>query len=220
MEATFSLLTCKENSWREPDRSPLSCGTWERAVACPLMRNTRFPSNSSSSWRTGSVWVLSAVDAARAGRALAGLAAAPTQAIPLIKEHFHLPLTRSELARCVTALDDDSFPVREQASRQLADAGADAADLLRQALADKPSPEAKRRIDDLLRRLEKEGVSERLRCLRAIEVLERIGTPQAGELLRELVGKPMSAELHEDIEATLGRMEKRQAIASERTQTP
>jgi WD40 repeat protein len=157
-----------------------------------------------------SLWqALGAGDAVAASRALAGLAAAPAQALPIFKER--LPsigkeLDHPKLARWIAELDDDSFKVREQATRELTLVGDDAADALRQALNKNPSAESKRRIEDLLAHLKKGGYSRRLRFLRALEALEHIGTPQAKELLRELVGKPMSDELREEVQDSLRRL--------------
>lgn len=157
-----------------------------------------------------SFWqALGASEAAAANRALAGLAAAPAQALSLFKER--LPsigktLERSQLVRWIAELDDASFKVRDRATRELALAGEDAADVLRQALENNPSTESKRRIEDLLSRLKKGGYSQRLRALRVIEVLERIGSPQAKELLRDLEGKPMTNELRQEVQASLRRL--------------
>jgi hypothetical protein len=151
-------------------------------------------------------------DAASANRALAGLAAAPAQALPLFKERLRPlgnPLDAKRLARLIAELDDDSFTVRERATRELGIIGPDAADALRQALHDDPSAESKRRIEGLLSRLKPGGDPQRLRFLRAIEVLERIGTPEAIAQLRDLATKPLPTELRADIEASLRRMEKR-----------
>ena len=158
-----------------------------------------------SFWQT-----LHETDAAAANRALAGLAAAPAQAVPLIKERFQTIWKKPDperLAKLVADLDDNVFKVREQATRELAEAGPDAADLLRKALANMPSTEAKRRIEGLLNRLNKGGSPEYLRSLRAIEVLERIGTPAARDVLRELARKPLSAALVEEIQASLRRLD-------------
>jgi WD40 repeat protein len=157
-----------------------------------------------------SLWqALGDADAARANRALAGLTAAPAQAVPLIKERFRVRGKRpspERLARLVVELDDDSFKVREQATRELAEAGLDAAGVLRTALANSSSAEMKRRVEGLLDRLSKGGDPERLRCLRALEVLERIGTSTAKDLLRELSRKGLSADLAEEVRASLERL--------------
>ncbi|HTU16894.1 MAG TPA: hypothetical protein VMG10_02430, partial [Gemmataceae bacterium] len=157
-----------------------------------------------------SLWqALGDSDAAAANRAMAGLTAAPVQALPLFKERLRpigKPLDRASLARWITALDNDSFKVREQATRELALIGEEAAEALRQALYNEPSAESKRRIEGLLSHLKMGGDPQRLRFLRALEVLERIGTPQAKELLRELAGKPMLDELSEEVQASLKRL--------------
>jgi WD40 repeat protein len=162
-------------------------------------------------------------DAARANRALAGLVAAPAQAVPFIKERLQsteASLSPERLARLVADLDADAFKVRERATRELAEAGSYAADLLRKGLANKPSLEAKRRMERLLDRLDKGDFSERLRSLRTIEVLERIGTPQAKDVLHELNRRSLPAELREEIEASLRRMEMRRSAASRKSPTP
>lgn len=154
-------------------------------------------------------WKELASDAARANRALAGLAAAPAQAVPLIKERFPTEWKKPDAKRLmqrIAELDDDSFKVREKAARELAEAGVDAAGALRQALRNHPSAEAKRRIEELLDRLNKGGAPERLRALRAIEVLERIGSPQAKDVLRQLAGQSLPADLREEVQASLRRL--------------
>lgn len=162
-------------------------------------------------------------DAARANRARAGLAAAPAQAVPLLKQRFPTVWKKPDAERLtslIAELDDDAFKIRERATQELAEAGSDAADALHHALAKTPSAEAKKRMEDLLNRLNKGGSPKRLRALRAIEVLERIGTPQARKLLRELAAKPLPAELREDIEASLRRLNGRLPAISRREPMP
>jgi WD40 repeat protein len=153
---------------------------------------------------------LSGDDAARANRALAGLAAAPAQAVPLIKERFRVPgkpPSAERMARLIAELDDDSYKVRERATRELAEAGPDTADALRAALANDPSAEKKARLERLLARLSKGVDLERLRCLRALEVLERIGTAEAKDALRGLTEKDIGPTLREEIRASLLRLD-------------
>lgn len=159
-------------------------------------------------------------DAAAANRALAGLAAAPPRTLPLFKERLASidELIKPKVARWIAELDDDSFKIREKATRELARTGQDAADALRHALDNNPSPEAKRRIEDLLSRLKMTRYSQRLRALRVIEVLERIGTPQAKELLHELAGKPLSDELKEEVQASLRRMGERSSERKDKSE--
>jgi hypothetical protein len=91
-----------------------------------------------------------------------------------------------DLARLIADLDDERFPVREQASGELARLAESAKPALQQALAAGPSPEARRRIERLLDRLERPLPVERVRYVRAIEVLEQIGTTAAQRVLEKL----------------------------------
>ncbi|HEY7423784.1 MAG TPA: WD40 repeat domain-containing protein, partial [Gemmataceae bacterium] len=151
-------------------------------------------------------------DAARANRALARLTAAPAQAVPLLKERFpvaaKLP-SAERMARLIAELDDDSFKVRERATRELAEAGSDTADTLRAALANAPSAEKKRRLEELLARLSQGVDLKRLRCLRALEVLERIGTAEAKDALRGFAEEDIGPALREEIRASLRRLDAR-----------
>jgi WD40 repeat protein len=157
-----------------------------------------------------SLWLaLGDTDAAVANRALAGLAADPTKTLPYFKDRLSSlgkELDRKQFAEWIAKLDDDSFKVREQATRELALTGADAADALRLALQNSPSAEAKRRIEDLLARLKRGGDSQRLRFLRAVEALERIGTPQAKDVLRSLAGQSLPPDLREEVQTSLQRL--------------
>jgi WD40 repeat protein len=153
---------------------------------------------------------LGSADAARAYRALVRLATSPTHAVPLIMSRFQTNWTEPDLARItqlIADLDNDTFAVREKASRELLAAGSGAVGPLRKALAGKLSPEQKRRIRTLLAHLLVKD-SEQLRSLRALEVLERIGTPAAKMVLRELVRKRLPGKLEEEVRASLQRLER------------
>jgi hypothetical protein len=207
-----------------PDSRLLATGGYDGTILLwKLPENESLPAMLSME-EAATLWqVLANDDAARANRALAGLAAAPAQTVPLIKQRFRTDWKKPDakrLTRLIADLDDNAFKVRERATRELSEAGSEAADALRQALANNPSTEVKRRLEDLLNRLSKGGSPERLRSLRAIEVLERICTPEAIDVLRELARQSLPAELHEDIEASLQRLEKRRPAASRKLSTP
>jgi WD40 repeat protein len=141
---------------------------------------------------------LSEVEARPAHRAMVTLASSPRQALPFLRTRLReLRAEGERLARLIIDLDDDDFRVRERASAALAEAGGLAEPALRRALEGKPSVEVARRVRDLLEGmppLSRDGA--RLRLLRTIEVLERIGTPEARQLLRTLAdaGPPADEE--------------------------
>src|SRR5262249_35223602 len=78
---------------------------------------------------------------------------------------------------------------------------------LRQALKDKPSLEARRRIEELLKTMHPEGVSPRLmRWVRAVEVLEWIDNPAARDLLKKLAGGLPREEAGQEAKDALRRL--------------
>src|SRR5262249_10610047 len=120
-------------------------------------------------------------------RTLWTLVIAPRPVLPWLRERLHpvAPAPPEQLTRLIRDLDDETFAVRAKAMKELEELGELAEPALRAALQGKPSLEARRRVEQLLKRLEEQmPTSERLRTLRGIAVLEKIGTPEARELLR------------------------------------
>jgi hypothetical protein len=104
-------------------------------------------------------------------------------------------------------LDDDRFSVRDKASRELAELGHFAEPSLKKVLDRQPSLETRKRVEELLRKLEEAGPSpEELRVLRAVEVLEMIGTPEAKGVLESLAKGAEEAELTRQAQASLRRL--------------
>jgi hypothetical protein len=108
--------------------------------------------------------------------------------VAALKERLHpvRPVDAEKVARLLNDLESDQFALREQAAREL------------EKLADAIRPALNRAVArpgislDLRRRLETILASfaaisgERLRTLRAVEVLERLGNAEARELLKAL----------------------------------
>jgi RNA polymerase sigma factor (sigma-70 family) len=147
-------------------------------------------------------------DAARAYRAIHELAAAPGQAVPFLKARLR-PAAGGEpkqIAALLADLDSDDFSVREKASAGLEELGEAAESALRQALEGSPSAEVRRRVEVLLRKLRKESPGPgRLRELRALEVLEQVGGPEARQVLAALARGAPEARLTRDAKAALDR---------------
>jgi hypothetical protein len=80
---------------------------------------------------------------------------------------------------------------------------------LTRALANDPSPEARRRIEQLLHQVTEERLyptADQLRAVRAVEVLERIGSPQARRVLAALAGGAPQAQLTVEAQTALERL--------------
>jgi hypothetical protein len=108
-------------------------------------------------------------------------------------------------------LDDDEFAVREEATRKLKELGAKAERSLLEALGGMPSPEARQRIVGLLdvmpapvQRLPVAG--DTLRGVRALEVLERIATPEARTLIAGWADQVQDPRLAAEARASLVRL--------------
>ncbi len=153
---------------------------------------------------------LAGADSARAYAALAGLVGSPARAVALLKEHLRpiVPADARRLDRLLTDLGSGAFAAREKAARELRKLGLAAESALRRALAAGPGLEARRRIEGLLAQLE---ASDQSRLGRAVEVLERIGTPAARQLLQTLAAGEAEARLTREAQAALRRLTERAA---------
>jgi WD40 repeat protein len=155
---------------------------------------------------------LAATDAARAGRAVARLAADRGQAAHFLGQRLR-PIAvpdQRRLTRLIAHLDDDRFAVRERATAELEKLSDVAEPALRKALLGSPTLEARRRIERLLGALEDVPPSgEELRALRAVEALEAMGTAEAKKELTALAGGAAGARLTQQAKAALQRLGRR-----------
>src|SRR5205823_3300839 len=105
----------------------------------------------------------------------------PQQAITLLRERLRsaAAVPADRLRQSIGDLDAAAFPRREAATQQLTDLEEQAERALQVALKVSSSVEQRRRIEELLAAPRVVHSPEKLRCLRAIQVLEQIGTAEA-----------------------------------------
>jgi hypothetical protein len=116
------------------------------------------------------------------------------------------------VARLVGELNSDRFALRRQASAELEQLGEAAAAALRRAVEEPASIEVRKRAQQILEKIADVGKSpERVRRLRAVEVLERAGTPEARALLQTLAGGTPAARLTREAKASRDRLSRRKA---------
>jgi hypothetical protein len=151
-------------------------------------------------------------DAGKAYAAIWRLTSAPQSALPFLRQHLK-PAARPDgrqLAALFNNLDHDDFAVRERASADLKKLGDVILPALRERLADKPSLEARRRLEEILTDIERlPPTPEALRSLRALEVLEHSGTSEARNLLEALAKGVKDCRFTDDAAAAVERMRKR-----------
>jgi hypothetical protein len=161
-------------------------------------------------------WEDLAGDARRAFAAVWRLAEAPTDAVvPFLRRHLKpvAPPDSAAVRRHIADLDSDSFAAREKAYKQLESLGVLATPALREALAKAPPTEVRRRLEKLLARPPAVAPSPRvLRRLRAIQVLERLGSDDARRLLADLAAGAAHAPETEEAAAALGRLSRPPAV--------
>lgn len=142
----------------------------------------------------------------RGAEAIRILAGAPDHSVPFLRKQLLPipPVDPDRIKRLLSDLDSENFDVREEANTTLEKLSEAGEQLLRDAVSTTPSAEVRDRIRLLLRKLEPSG--ERLRALRALQVLERIATPQAQKLLEELAQGAPEARLTEAAKGSLARL--------------
>jgi WD40 repeat protein len=153
---------------------------------------------------------LESENAAEAYRAIFGLANQPDVALGLLKKRLTLVVDEeARVARFIADLDDDEFAVREKASAELARLGNVARAALARAAANPASVEVRSRAKAILAKLEVDKASpEQLLAVRTVEVLERVATPEARQLLRKLADGAADASRTREAKAALERLER------------
>ncbi len=182
---------------------------WDLTGRLAAEKNNASPLTDS---KVASCWEdLQGEDAARAYTAIQRLMADPSRSVPYLAKRLQ-PAAKTDparLARLLTDLDSKQFAVRQNATEELEKLGELAQPALEKALASKPSPEVKKRAEALLEKLRAPITSgPKLQTLRAIEVLEHIGNPEAQEVLQTLAKGAPEALITREAKASLDRLSK------------
>jgi hypothetical protein len=133
-------------------------------------------------------------------------------AVPFIRNRLKQEDAPRRIREALASLDHDLFAVREKAEQELLVLGETAQPAIQEAIAGARSVEWKMRgarILDSLRHPFPIPPGEPLRRWRAIQVLERIGTPEAREVLEMLEKESPSPRERNEVKAAIGRLNKR-----------
>jgi hypothetical protein len=157
---------------------------------------------------------LAAPDGVRPFAAIWTFAASADQAVPLLAARLKpaLAIEPKRLDSLIAHLDSKSFSARQEATHELEELAELAEAALKKALAELPSSEAQQRLGSLMRKVNGPVTSrESLRTVRAVEVLEHIGTPEARRVLQALAQGLPTARLTVEAKLSLERLRKRPA---------
>jgi WD40 repeat protein len=153
-------------------------------------------------------------DAGVAFEAVSGLAALGKESLPLLQTRLQpVPRVKDNVIMDLIAdLDDGRFSVRDKATRMLEKLEGQAAAAIKKALAGTPSAEATKRLQTLADRLDAPLADMTiLRSVRALDVLDRIGSVEARDLLQALAQGAPGARLTLEAHGVWHRVSKRLA---------
>jgi hypothetical protein len=148
-------------------------------------------------------------DAGKAGQAVLKLTAAPQRAVAFLGERLKPadPIDQKKLDKWLADLDGDRFAVRQEAIANLLKAGEQAVPALQKVLTSQPALETRLRVEELLDKLTGGTLTaEQLRLVRAVEALEKMGTPEARTVLKTLAGGAPGALPTREARAALDRL--------------
>src|SRR5262249_28741040 len=150
-------------------------------------------------------------DARRARQGMVRLLATPAETLDWLRRHLKpvVPVVANldELPRRLADLDADDFDTREAASRWLESLGRESVPLLERALRQGLSTEQRRRVEAVLTRQQTaRSSSDGLRGVRALQVLEGLGTPEALALVEELARGDRTHPLTREARGSLFRL--------------
>jgi hypothetical protein len=153
-------------------------------------------------------------DTSRAYEAIGALATVPKVVLPFLRERLQpaLPADPQRVRQLIADLDSDEFARREASSHELEALGDKVRPALRRALEGKPNLEQRKRLEALLAAPRTIRQPELLRQVRAVQVLEMIGSEEARHVLRSVAKGAEEARLTEEARASLQRLTTRPPV--------
>lgn len=200
-----------------PDGRTIASGSSDSTVligdGCVILNDGKPSKAELTADELNQLWMdLASEDAVKAQRAMAGLAASK-QSVPFLQGRLQQVsgADNKHIAELIADLDHDDFAIRERATTELAKIVDQAALQLRRVLEGSPSAELRRRVEQLLQKVEGRVVqsADRLRMIRTLELLERLGTMEVRCVFETLVQKGSDPWLGQEAKAALERLTKR-----------
>lgn len=156
--------------------------------------------------------LLGSSDAARAQQGMELLYRRPAESIKLCSERIAVPTATpgEKVTQLIANLDNDDFPVRQAAVKDLEGIGGEAIAALRTVADKSTSPESRKLASEIISRYENASLkADDLRFCRAVELLENIGTPDAQALLAKWAAGPSGHRLTNEAAAAITRLKSR-----------
>ena len=176
---------------------------WRLPPNAQVARDPSTPDTIQNAWRD-----LASDDGAAAFKAVRTLADSPAETVKWLAATLKAadPVDAKQLESHLRDLDNAKFAERDRATRSVEVLGDRAIPALEQFLAGTPTPEARRRAEQILEKARYVADHDRMRQARTLEVLERIGGDDAVKLLERLANGNSDAVLTRDAKSTLQRL--------------
>jgi hypothetical protein len=150
-------------------------------------------------------------DAGKAGKAVHALIAGSNASVALLKDRIQPtpPLDAKAVEQWLRDLDSGNFTKRAIATKHLEKLGELAVPALQKKLAAPTSLESRRRLEPLLEELTGRNFTpEQIRVVRAIEVLDSVGTAEARQVLERLADGAAGSLTTRQAQMSLDRLKK------------
>ncbi len=193
-----------------PDGRTLATGhtdgtilVWDVTPALAKLSVPKGPVDAGACWTA-----LAAPEPPTAWEAIERLASDPAVALRLLRKRLHpVKIEKQWLQVCLADLDSDVYETREAATRELKQVAETVAEELQTAKEKTNSEEVRRRLAIVLE-VSRAAVppADVVRDLRAVAVLERIGSDDAKELLKTLAAGTPGAQLTREAKGALQRL--------------
>jgi WD40 repeat protein len=191
-----------------PDARYLIVANGDSTVTIHDLAAGHGPMAMSSEVNAEAAWADLSADAGTAFRTMRVLAARGDETVAWLRQRMPPPAEPGErIVRSVSQLDAARYQVRETAQSELTRLAHQSRPALLAAARTDLSPEMRRRVEMLLQATRgPDRSSDGLRSARAVEVLERIGSPNALALLRTWSAGPPGETLADASRAAVQRM--------------
>jgi WD40 repeat protein len=139
------------------------------------------------------------------------LARAPDQTVPFLRRQLKsIPrVARPQIEQWLVDLGSNRYMVRRKAMDELDRFGEQTEPAVRRLRKGSPSLEVRKRLDSLIEEIDHQASSpKRFRQVRAVEMLEYIGTKEARQVLEALAKGAPEARLTREAQAALARLAK------------
>jgi hypothetical protein len=193
-----------------PDRKTLASGGTDTSV---LLWKVPAPGPGPKAMSIAEAWEsLDSLEADVAYRCTEQLLVDRAKSVPFLRERFQKqPEEQAQIQRWIRELDHDEFRIREAARRGLMKAGLRAAPSLTDPKRKPLGAEGEQRVRLVLESFESQGLhipenglfGEPLRMVRAVRVLELIGTAEARQVLEEAAKGPAESRLAHEAKAAI-----------------